>query len=58
MIPRAVAKSPGTCSVSMGSSDCRPLRSIAARSTTETVIGRRRTSVSLRVPVTTTSSIG
>ena len=55
MIPREVMKRPGTCSVSTGSSDGTLEYSINGRSTTLTVMGRCRISVSLRVPVTTTS---
>ena len=50
-------KSPGTCSVNKGSKEDSLLCSICWRPTTETVIGKSRMSVSLRVPVTTTSSI-
>ena len=42
--PRAVMNSPGTCSVSDGSSDACLLRSICSRPTTDTVIGRWRMS--------------
>ena len=42
--PRAVANSPGTCSVRVGSSDGSRLCSIRSRSTTDTVIGRWRMS--------------
>ena len=58
MMPRPVMKSPGTCSVRVGSSEGWYSLSIRLRSTTEMVIGRRRMSVWLRVPVTTTSAIG
>ena len=55
--PREVTKRPGTRSVNTGSSDGCMARSICVRSTTDTVCDRWRTSVSWRVPVTTTSPI-
>ena len=57
MMPRLVANSPGTCSVSAGSTDGWKRCSNTLRFTTEMVIGRCRISVSFLVPVTTTSSI-
>ena len=56
MIPREDTKSPGTCSVSIGSSEGVLACSICLRSMTETVAESCAASVSLRVPVTTTSS--
>ena len=58
MMPRPVTNSPGICSVSVGSSDGWNPSAIFCRPTTEMVIGRCRTSVSCRVPLTTTSPIG
>ena len=55
--PRAVTKSPGTCSLSMGSNEGACSSSICGRSNTVTVCDRWRTSVTWRVPVTTTSCI-
>ena len=56
--PREVMNRPGICSVSTGSRDGCIDRSIDERSIVETVIGRWRMSVRLRVPVTTTLSMG
>lgn len=55
--PRPVMNSPGTCSVSTGSSDGSNRRSICRSSTTDTLIGRLRKFTAGRDPVTITSSI-
>ena len=52
---RLVTKRPGTCCITVGNTEVWFCRVSVSRPMTVTVIGRWRTSVALRVPVTTTS---
>lgn len=57
LMAREVTKSPGTCSMTVGRIDDSCFSVNWSRSMMVTVIGRWRMSVTLRVPVTTTSFI-
>lgn len=52
---REVTNSPGTCCITVGRTDCSWLAVSLSRPMTVTVMGRCLVSVTLRVPVTTTS---